>query len=246
MMGLIQSGGVSQADFNQLYNKAISDTKGGLEFKDLKNLEKVLKEVEPALYAKFKRDSKKLADPAKRAVQKAFTSVNRAGPLGPVKRPGRKYDKMATNLGRLSWASSRSKRSVIDANFKQPKAQPFGKGVLAGDKTISLVRIRVRGASYIMADMAGKSNKARKRTGQLSREYQINLFGKMVVTRRHKVNADNVSNWIDRLNTSGSVLQGHPSRYAWPALERHAKDYQKNFSALVNDVIIETNRKLQG
>ena len=244
MAGLVSTGGMARADFNQLYNTAISATKGGLEFKDLRNLEKVLKEVEPELFKKFKRDATKLGNPAKQAVQKAFRTVDKNGPLGPVRRPGRKYDKMATNIGRLSWASSRSKRNAIDINYKQPKAAPFNKAGLAGDKTLSLIRVRVRGGSYVMADMAGKSNKARKATGQLSRSYQINLFGKMVVTRRHKVNAENVGNWIDRLNSSSSRLQGHPSRYAWPALEKHAKDYQKNFSALVADVVAETNRKL--
>ena len=245
MGGMFAGGTMAKPDYNSLYAKAINETKAGLELRDLQALEKALRDLEPTLLNKFKKDAKKLGEPAKKDVQKVFRSI-KSGPLGPVRRPGRTYDKMANNLGSLSWAASRSKRNVIDVNYKSRTQSQLKREVIAGDKTLSVIRIRIRGGAYIVADMAGKSMRARKSSGQMSREYQINAFGKGIVTRRHKVNSDNVDNWIDRLNASSSVLQGHPSRYAWPAFEKHAKQYRSNFSVLVNQVVADTNRKMQG
>lgn len=245
MGGMFMSGDMVKPDYNNLYTKALNQTKSGLRLQDLQNLEKTLREIEPRLIADFKKNAKKLGEPAKKEVRKAFMSVDRNGPLGPIRRPGRTYDKMANNLGRLTWSESRSKRNSIDVNYKSRSNAQFKKVSLANDKTLSVIRIRVRGAAYVVADMAGKSMKARKSTGELSRKYQINAFGKGVVTRQHKVNSANVDNWIDRLDASSSVLQGHPSRYAWPAFEKHSKEYRSNFSTLVNQTIAETNRRMQ-
>lgn len=245
MGSMFMSGDMIKPDYNNLYTKAFNETKSGLELRDLQHLQKTLNDIEPKLFNDFKRNAKKLGEPAKKDVRKAFMSVDKTGPLGPIRRPGRTFDKMANNLGRLTWSESRSKRNTIDVNYKARSAAQFKRASLANDKTLSVIRVRVRGPAFVVADMAGKSMKARKRSGQLSREYSINAFGKGIVTRRHKISSDNVDNWIDRLNGSSSALKGHPSRYAWPAFEKHAKEYRSNFSALVNQTIAETNRRMQ-
>lgn len=243
MSSMIRSGNAAAPDFNQLYVKSINDTKSGIEFKDLANLQKVLRDLDPTLFSKFKKDATKLGNPARDAVRKEFRRF-KVGPRGAPSRPGRIFDKMATN-GRLSWAESRSKRNVVDVNYKAniTNKKLSSKYATAGDKTLSLIRVRVRGGSYVLADMAGKSNTARKATGQMSRQYRINLFGRGVVTRSHRVNADNVTNWINRLNETSDARKA--SRYAWPAIEGHALEYRKNFSGILNEYIAETNRKLQ-
>ena len=237
MGSMIRAGNASAPDFNQLYVKAIGNAKSGIEFKDLANLQKVLRDLDPTLFAKFKKDATKLGSPARDAVKKEFRRF-RVGPLGAPKRPGRIFDKMHTN-GRLSWAESRSKRNVIDVNYRTKVTN----SAMQKDKTLSLVRVRVRGAAYVLADMAGRSGSARKATGQLSRQYQINLFGRGVVTRTHRVNADNVSNWLTYMNATSD--QKRASRYAWPAITAHANDYRKNFSGILGEYIAEANRKLQ-
>lgn len=242
MGSMLSTGDVARPDFNALYVKAISDTKGGLNIKDLQNLEKIIRTFEPEMMLRFQRDAKKLGDPARKAVDGAFKKINRSGPLGPVKREGRRFDKMATEIGRLSWGASRSRRNVVDVNYKRRSSAALNRSISSGfgakDKTLSLIRVRVKGPAYIVADMARAGGKSNRATGTRTRRYQINLYGKGIVTRDHKINAENVKNWLGRLSEIKA-----PSRYAWPAFEGHAKDYRTNFSGILNQLVSETNRK---
>jgi hypothetical protein len=241
--GMFLGGQMAKPDFNSLYAKAINETKVGLNLRDLQALEKALRELEPSLLRKFKTDAKRLGNPAKKDVLKAFRAIPRTGPLGDKKRKGRIYDRMDTR-GRLSFTASSNKRNGVDVNYKARSQSAFGKGLSAQDKTLSVIRVRVRAAAYVLADIAGASQKASKPTGAMSRKYEINRFGKGLVTRDHKINADNVRNWINKLNAAGG-LSNKPSRYAWPAFRDHAaKDYRVNFGKLVNEVVSATNRKL--
>jgi hypothetical protein len=95
-----------------------------------------------------------------------------------------------------------------------------------------------------MADITGRGSK-RKATGSLSREYRIHAFGQSpYVTRRHKVNAQNVQNWIDALNGGKARLSGKPSRYAYPTLEKHGPKFAENVTSVLNTTITELNRRL--
>lgn len=248
LMGMFMTGNVAAPDFNQLYAKVINDTKSGIEFKDLNNLQTVLKDLDPTLFSKFKREATKLGAPARKAVNNEFKQF-RVGPLGPAKRRKgertvtRLFDRMDT-FGRLSWAESRSKRNIVDVNYKGKITSKNlnNPAVRAGDKTLSLIRVRVRGAAYVVADMAGRSGKVTQPTGAESRPYDIHLFGRGTVRRTHKINAENVSNWLEKLNAKSS--QKRASRFAWPAIIAHGPEYRKNFSGILSQYIAETNRKL--
>lgn len=236
-------------NFNALRDLNLSDSKTVIELSNLKHLEATLKEVSPKMLRDFKRDARKLGDPAKRAIRKAFAEAKDYGPLGAPKRRGRNYDRMYTSdLGRLSWTKSKSiaNRRGIDVNYKnRNENKALQRLRAAGDGTISIVRVIVRAPAFIVADMAGKSNSARKGPGELSREYQINAFGRGVITRRHRIDVFNTENWIDSLNAKAMGKgQGQPSRYAWPAAEDHLKDAKVNASALMNRTITEINRML--
>ena len=242
--GMFLGGQMAKPDYNSLYASAINETKSGLNLRDLQALEKALRDIEPKLLNKFKSDAKRLGVPARDDVLKAFRAVPRTGPLGGKKRKGRIYDRMDTR-GRLSWSASSSKRNAVDVNYKVRSQTAFKRGMSAQDKTLSVVRVRVRAAAWVVADIAGASYKKSKSTGEMSRVYEINRFGKGLVTRDHRINADNVNNWIMKLNASSSGA-GKPSRYAWPAFRDHAaKKYRVNFGTLVNEVVSETNRKLK-
>lgn len=247
MASLVNKGGMAAPNFNQLYVKAINDVKGGLNIKDLQNLQKVLNQFEPGLYNKFVKQAKKLGDPARKKVNEAFRKVDAKGPLGGPKRKGRTYDRMYTINGRpgtpISWQGARAKRNAVDINYKARSTNAVNRAIAsqarmtAKDKTLSIIRVRVRAPGYIIADLAG-SGRVRKTTGTLTRQYSINLFGKGVVVRSHKVNADNVNNWIEHLNNKGK-----PSRYAWPAFIAHGKDYRTDVANLVNEYVVEANRR---
>ena len=246
---LARSANPSIGNFNALRDLGLSDKKAVIELKNLKHLEKTLREVAPKMLRDFKRDARKVGDPAKKAVRKAFADAGQYGPLGAPKRRGRNFDGMYTSdLGRLSWTKSRAmaNRRGIEVNYKnRNENKALQRLQAAGDGTISIVRVVVRAPAFIVADMAGKSNAARKGPGELSREYQINAFGRGVVTRSHKIDIFNTENWIDSLNAKAQGKgQNQPSRYAWPAAEKHLPQARKDASALMNRTISEINRLL--
>lgn len=236
-------------NFNATQDLGFSNNKAVVELRNLKQLEKALREASPKMLRDFKRDARRLGDPAKKAIRKAFADAGQYGPLGAPTRSGRYYDRMYTSfLGHLSWHNARAyaNRRGIDVNYKNRNENKALQNLKSSrDGTISIVRVVVRPPGYIVADMAGKSGRARKASGELSREYRINLFNKGIVTRRHRVNTDNTQNWIERLNAGAQGSgQTKPSRYAWPAAEEHLPKARRNASSLMNKTIYEINRML--
>lgn len=245
-----RSKGINIGDYRNLQVQTAGNMAASVEISDLKDLERQMREVAPKLYQKLRRDIKRLGVPARDEVRKTFKQVNPNGPLGGPKRPGRAFDKMATSeLGRLSWYSSRimTQSRAIEAEYKNRNAKrDFQKIQSGADGTLSLVRVKVAAPAYVVADMAGKSMRAARPTGTLSREYQINLFGRGQVTRRHRIDGDNVENWIRQLDAQASNRgQNKPSRYAWPTLEKHMPEYRANTSKLLNETIRQLNQRMQ-
>lgn len=221
--------------------------KGTLQLANLVELERELKNIGPQVLRQFKTDAKKVGKPAVTAVRKTFRDIGSRGPLGAPKRWGRLYDRMYTRNGRISWEAARKVggRSGIDVNYKNRKE---GKALsdlqAARDGTVSIVRIRVRAPAFIVADMAGKSNSA-TRAGGLTKEYKINAFGKGVITRQHTINPWNVNNWLNKLNSKAKGGQGKPSRYAYPAIEKHSPDFQANMQDVLRSAVNKINRRLE-
>ena len=239
----------SIGNFNALRDLGIGSGPAVVELSNLKHLEKTLKEIAPKMLTDFKRDARKIGDPIKKSVRKAFSDAGTYGPLGEPKRPGRYYDKMYTSfVGRLSWTQSRAiaNRRGIEVNYKNRNENKALQKLRASqDGTISIARVIVRAPAFIVADMAGKSNRARTPDGALSREYRIHAFGGPVRTRRHRVRTENTDNWIETLNARAMGKgQGEPSRYAWPAAEKHLPQARKDASELMNRTITEINRML--
>lgn len=248
--GAAKGHGIKIGDLNMLMNLSMSDNKAVIELADLQQLEAALKDVGPSFYRKFQRDAKKVGEPARDAVRQTFRQIGYMGPLGPPKRPGRRFDRFATSeLGRLSWYNSRmmNEKKSIDVNYKNRRAgRALAQLKAAKDGTISIVRVRVMAPAYVVADMAGKSGKGKQTTGTLTRPYRISLYGKRTVTRQHKINSDNVDNWIENLNSkSKGKQQDTPSRYGWPTLVEHAPKFRGNAAQLLNMTIETLNRRMR-
>jgi hypothetical protein len=230
----------------------------GFEVSNFIDLENQLRALGPEAIKQFRNKAKFIGEPARDAVERAFHNINAFGPLGPPKSKKtahrsatlRTYDRMSTSdRGHLSWINARtmSTRKAIQLNYKNRNAQKdFFKVAQGQDGALSIVRVRITAPAYIVADMAGKSGKARKASGELSREYQINLFGRGVVTRRHRVNEDNVDNWLRALNSSASAKQkSSPSRYAWPTMLKYQPRHREKASKLLNETITMLNQRMQ-
>ena len=241
----------NNGDFNAASLLDSSGNKAVLELNDLKALERQLLTFGPEVLKEFKKQAKKLGNPAAQAVRYGFKKAGMYGPLGGPKnkagRTGRTYDRMYTQNGRLSWTASKKQRTGVDVNYKNRREGKELTNLRAlNDGTVSIVRVRIRAPAFIVADNAGKSNKATLGNGTKSREYSINRFGKGVRSNQtHRVNADNVRKWIKSLNDNAIGGEEKPSRYAWPALEKHSPKFKANTTKLLRTTISTLNRRLE-
>lgn len=247
--------GIPIGNYNQLQELNMSNNKAVVVLSDLKALEKTLIETGPEAFKKFKNNARQLGRPARDALRSVFRSVGIHGPLGAPRRPGRRYDKMSTNYSRGHLSYSRgvalagSSRG-IDVNYKnRNEGRALRQLQMAQDGTISIVRLSVKAPAFIVADMAGKSNRGKKAVGDLSREYQTDLFGRGVVTKQHVITPARrvaIDDWLDALNRRAhNRRQGQASRYAWPTMEKYMSKHKTNASALLNDVIAMMNKRLE-
>lgn len=248
--GAIQAtSGGTLANFNAA--QLMGDKNGPtVELTNLIVLEQQLKEFGPEVFNKFKRDARKLGTPARDEVRDAFSRIGPTGPFGRRVRPGRYYDSWNTVNGRLSWDKGYyniTSNTGIDVNYKSRSASKELYKLKTGqDGAISVLRVRVKKAPLVLADMAGRSGTSMYSQGRFrTRPYEIDLFGRGIVTRTHRINQDNSDKFVERLNRSRSKLQGKASRYAWPALEKHTPTYTKNVDRLLNETIAVINRNLE-
>jgi flagellar hook-basal body complex protein FliE len=169
---------------------------------------------------------------------------------------GRRYDGFNTvngDKGRLSWTLNYSnifKNQGIDVNYKSRNAsRELSKLKTGKDGQLSVVRVRIKKAPLIIADMAGKGTAMYSQGKGRTRPYQINRFGKGVVTSPgHRINIDNSNTFVENLQRAKESLSepaGKASRYAWPAFEKHQPKFRSNFDKLLQDVVNEVNRKFE-
>lgn len=248
-------GGIVLGNYNALQEMDITNSKAVVQLTDLKDLEKKLREFGPGALKKFRNDARKIGTPARDALRSIFRSVGTAGPLGSPRRPGRRYDKMATSYnGRLSYMTSYIRNyssKGVDVNYKpRNEGKALRDLAKAKDGTISIVRLFVRAPAFIVADMAGKSGTARTTSG-LVREYKTALFGGPTIAanenmrRMTPARANAVENWLRTLDRQAhNRRQNRASRYAWPGMEKYMSKHKVNVAQLLNEVIAETNKKL--
>lgn len=248
--------GIAIGNFNALTELNAADSKATVSLADLKALEAQLKEFGPDALKRFKRDARRVGTPARDALRSVYRSVGIAGPLGRPNRKGRRYDKMATNYNhaRLSYERgfvvANSSRG-IDVNYKnRNEGKALQQLKTAQDGTISIVRLLVKAPAFIVADMAGKSNRKRITSGEI-RDYKTNLFGRGVVQATPAMKqvtprrVEARTKWLQELDRRAhNRRQNKASRYAWPTMEKYMAKHKINAAALINQVIAETNKKL--
>jgi hypothetical protein len=96
-----------------------------------------------------------------------------------------------------------------------------------------------------LADMAGRKKNAMYSNGRYrTRPYTIDLFGRGLVVRTHRISVENSDRFIQNLRNAKSAKSNVPSRYAYPALEKHSPKFRENVSKLINEVVAQTNQRL--
>lgn len=249
-------------DFNALEVISGSGQKAVLSLPDFVALEKKLKEVSPELQRRFRQDAKKLGEPAKKEIRKAFKAIGARGPLSrrytdPTKpwatakrNTSRNYDGFISNIGKKNWSpayAAISKNSGIDVQYKSRRDNSAMAKIPRGqDGTLSVVRVRVKQGPLIIADIAGRRQTSMYARGAYkTKPYQINLFGRGVIMHPgHRINAENSDRFIENLRRARGKLKPSGSRYAWPTAEKFMPKHARNASALVDATVAELNRRL--
>ncbi len=250
--------GINIGTFSLLRDIDMTDRKAVVELPNLKALEAILRETGPKALTDFKKNARQIGKPAQKALVSVYKSVGIMGPLGAPRRIGRKYDKMATEYkrARLSYMSGFLEANTsrgIDVNYKnRSEGKALSQLKTAKDGTISIVRLKVKSPALIVADMAGKSGKARLGSGRLVREYTTNLFGRGVVEATDRMRmmtpAREVAKtkWLQALDRQAhNRRQSRASRYAWPTMERYMPQHKANVTSLLNRTITEINNRLE-
>ncbi len=198
---------------------AKNDGRMYLQLTDYRALIKELGKIDKQLTSDLRKDFKGIGRSMQKDVRKALP---RTYPLGP--RKNRKLGGSRSGFdhnGRLGWGNQaqmnmgNSKAYTANSVFLQAPSRP--KSASKG-RTFSLLRLKVNSAATTLADISGRGGNYKY--GVESRRYDINLFGKGIVSRTHTINGQGFQ-LVKNLSSSGrGKLKSGGSRYAWPAAEK--------------------------
>lgn len=204
--------------------------------KDIRELKRALKEIEPGLVQEMAGEIRKIARPIERQIKSNIPKAPPTSGMGGVvkirnKQNGNVY--YAINEGRLRW----------DGQGTNPPVGKIKKRYRADDTSISqsikssgrslttpLAKVILQSAAASVADMAGRVG----RGASISREYTVRLRNGDIVKRRHKVTSQG--------NHFVSLLAGRASRYGWPALESKIDEVEREIEKVIENYYRKANR----
>jgi hypothetical protein len=193
-----------------------------IELKNLREIVKILKELEGNYISEFYKEAK---DIAKGVQSEVIKGISNSAPISGMK--GRSL------RARMAWGVGKRAKSVtLKANRAVKRGSSFAKG-----KTSSypLIQVVASSPALVIADMAGKANKS----VSVSRTYEINLFGRGVITREHRINGQGKA-MISKLTATA----GQPSRFFWPAALKGMPEATEKMGKLVAKLHTDANREL--
>lgn len=221
-----------------------NDKRFSMQLTDYKQLIKDLNSIDPTLVKGMKADFKQIAKPVAAEVKSSIAKVNKSGPLGPRKNPrGGGSRPGFDNSGRLAWGRKAKLNGARPFPADSTLTQIAPRYKRRNMQYRAIARVRTRSAGTGLADMAGRSGRyvnSRPRT----RSYEINLFGKGIVTRTHRINNQG-KRLIENLNSGASgKLKSSASRYIWPAAEKAIPKFQAETKRVLEKNYDIINRRL--
>lgn len=208
----------------------MSKYKTEISITDFRALIKELKKINPTYVNEFYMGAKEITKPVQSAIIKGIPAS------APVRGMRGKSQRQ-----RLGWGiARRAKSTQIRVNRTVKRTSAFARG---RTNQYSIAYVAVRSPGTVLADMAGKSG-SYTNNKKYSRKYEINLFGRGVIERNHKINGQGLA-LISALN---SVLP-KPSRFIWPAALRALPNAKKQVDRLLtrtNNVINKNLRRVSG
>lgn len=192
--------------------------------KDIRTLQKNLREIEPELKRQFVRDIKKIGREAQKPIVQAIRKVQ--PPSG-----------MRFNYGATGWGRG----VAADKTQVRFRTQAGGKSL-----TTSLVSVRLQSPAANILDMAGRSRRSfgagYQGTGMTREFTRRDKFGN-IHTMRRRVTAGAAGKFVTTLNGASGVTQAGASRMAWPSVERNLPDMEKRIDDIIRDYYRIANRK---
>lgn len=191
--------------------------------RDIRELQKKLKAIEPGLRTEFMREVKAIGKEPQRAIQNAIPSNP---PISGLAK------------GRLKWGEVKKGRQGAKSTTIQFRTSMSGKSL-----TTSLLRIRVNSGATSVADMAGRSGRyvgagyqGTGRSRPIRRRYADG--GESVEFTRRATKA-NGRQFIENLNKG---LSNRPSRMAWKAVEKALPAISKDVQYVVDKWSIRASK----
>jgi len=185
---------------------------------DMKRLVRRLNEIEPELSKTMRREWKEIVEPA-RANLSANIKSNGI-PMSGFRKRGSPVGKTWNNKGQSSRV------------FLQVRS---GNRVIAQMRNQTIIRLVIRNAATIIADMAGRTGSSRTPRGTKTARYVYrDGFRDHTVTTQGDQMLRNLKRW-------GT---GNASRVAYPSVEKTLPDVREKLLANINEYIAQTNREL--
>ena len=193
--------------------------------KDIRELQRKLRAIEPSLRTEFLREVKTIGKTPERAIK---TAIPNDAPLSGLAKPG------AT----LQWGKAKKGAGGAKSTTIRFRTQAGGKSL-----TTTLLGIRVNSAATSVADMAGRSGryvgagfKGSGRSKPIRRTY---ADGAQSVEFTRRATRRSGESFIRNLNTA---LGNKASRMAWKAVEKDLPQISKTIQYVVDKWSIRASK----
>lgn len=198
--------------------------------KEIRAIQKKLKEIQPSLRTEFMREVKALGKAPNEAIKR---SIKQAQPLS-----GMDPQKRATIGTTLKWGEVRKGRQGSDSTTIRFRTAMSGRSL-----TTSLLSIRLNSGATSVTDMAGRSGRS------VGQGYRGTGFSKPIVRRyrdggqsvefRRKATKAGGESFIRNLN---QAISNRPSRMAWKAVEKDLPKISKDIQYVVDKWAIRASK----
>jgi len=193
--------------------------------KDIRELQRKLRAIEPSLRTEFLREIKTIGKTPERAIKSAIPND---APLSGMTKPG----------AALQWGKAKKGAGGAKSTTIRFRTKAGGKSL-----TTTLLGIRVNSAASSVADMAGRSGrfvgagyKGSGRSRPIVRTYSD---GSQSVSFTRTASKKSGQAFINNLNSS---LSNRPSRMAWKAVEKDLPQISKTIQYVVDKWAIRASK----
>jgi len=193
--------------------------------KDIRELQRKLRAIEPSLRTEFLREVKTIGKTPERAIKSAIPNE---APLSGLSKPG----------AALQWGKTKKGTGGAKSTTIRFRTKAGGKSL-----TTTLLGIRVNSAASSVADMAGRSGrfvgagyKGSGRSRPIVRTYSD---GSQSVSFTRTASKKSGQAFINNLNRG---LSNRPSRMAWKAVEKDLPQISKTIQYVVDKWAIRASK----